>query len=300
MTTNTKNCLGQWAEDARLFASHQSEDNGAALTLIVCDFEYGYERDPHAAYVIAEGKAAERKIRWPFHRIAAASWLVMRFLPDQATIEFDKPVALTAETSSEKEMVEAFFDACRVEPDGVITSWGGEAKDFAALRMAAMMHSLIVPAQLADLHPHTRHRLDLCQATSVAAASVHLPEFAAALSIPCKPSASKDIGPLVENGEWAKVGEQVLADVITTTLIAIYHLASLGQVILDRAAMLTALSERLQSSFPNSDFCTRTFASWARARKAEAGLRGTVYRAPPTPGEYAAKRGPAHSEGVIA
>lgn len=300
MTTDTKNCLGQWAEDARLFASRQCEDNSAALTLIVCDFEYSYDRDRHAAYMMAEGKAAERRIRWPFHRIAAVSWLVMRFLPGQVTIEFDKPVALTAETSSEKEMVEAFFDACRVEPDGIVTSWGGEEKDFAVLRMAAMMHSLIVPVQLADLHPRSRHRIDLCQATSVAAASVHLPEFAAALGIPCKPSASQDIGPLVENGDWAKVGEQVLADVITTTLIGIYHLASLGQVTLDRASALTAMSDRLQRSFPNSDFCARTFASWARARKAEAGLRGTVYRAPPMQSEYAARHRPALSEGVPA
>ena len=250
--------------------------------------------------MMAEGKAAERKIRWPFHRVAAASWLVVRFLPGEGKIAFDEPVVFTAETSSEKEMVEAFFDACRIEPGGVVASWGGEAKDFAALRMAAMMHSLIVPAQLADLHPHTRHRIDLCQATSVAAASVHLPEFAAALEIPCKPSASQDIGPLIENSAWAKVGEQVLADVITTTLIGIYHLASLGQVTFDRASALTAMSDRLQRSFPNSDFCARTFASWARARKAEAGLRGTVYRAPPMPGECAAKRRPALREGVPA
>lgn len=283
MTTDTKTCLGQWAEDARLFASRQSEDNSAALTLIVCDFEYSYDRDRHAAYMMAEGKAAERKIRWPFHRIAAVSWLVARYLPGEGEVAFDEPVVLTAETSSEKDMVAAFFDACGIEPGGIVTSWGGEAKDFAVLRMAAMMHSLIVPAQLAELQPHSRARLDLCQATSVAAASVHLPEIAAALGIPCKPSASQDIGPLVENGDWARVGEQVLADVITTTLIAIYHLASLGQVTVDRAASLAALSERLQRSFPDSQFCTRSFASWARARKAEAGLRGTVYRAPAAP-----------------
>lgn len=300
MTTDTKTCLGQWAEDARLFSARQGKDDSGPLTLIVCDFEYRYDGDRHAGYVMAEGKGAERKIRWPFHLIAAASWLIVRFQPGQIAPDVDKPVVLTAETSSEKEMVEAFFDACRAEPDGIITSWGGEAKDFAALRMAAMMHSLIVPAQLADLHPHSRHRLDLCQATSVAAASVHLPEFAAALGIPCKPSASQDIGPLVVKGAWAKVGEQVLADVITTTLIAIYHLMSLGQVTLDRAAMLTALSEHLRGSFPSSDFCTRTFAAWARARQAEAGLRGTVYRAPDASIEYAAKRRQAQSEEVPA
>ena len=282
MTTKPDTCLGQWAEDARLFASRPGEINDAALTLIVADFEYSYDSERHGGYALAEGKAAERKIRWPFHRIAAASWLVLRFAPGKTVPEIEESVVLTGDTLSERQMVEAFFDACRAEQHAIVTTWGGEAKDLAALRMVSMMHALILPAQLADLHPHSRHRIDLCQTTSVAAASVHLPEFAAAIGIPNKPSASADIGPLVEEGQWDQVGEQVLADVVTTAVIAIYQLSSLGHVTVDRPMTLLTMSERLKRAFPASNFCNRTFAPWARARHAEAGLKGTIYRAPST------------------
>ena len=280
MTPEHDNCLGRWAEDARLFASRPGDDNDAALTLIVADFEYRYDRERHAGYALAEGKAAERKIRWPFHRVAAASWLVFRFTPGKTVPEIEEPVVLTGDTLNERHMVEAFFNTCRAEPCAVVTTWGGEAKDLAALRTAAMMHALVLPTQLADLHPHSRHRIDLCQATSVAAASIHLPEFAAALGIPNKPSASADIGPMVEAGQWKFVAEQVLADVVTTAVIALYQLSSLGHVTIDRPMTLLTLSERLKRYLPGSAFCNRTFAPWARARHAEAGLRGTIYRAP--------------------
>ena len=300
MTIRYDDTLGQWAEDARLFASRPSENNEAVLTLIVCDFEYSYDRDRHAGYLVAEGKAAERKIRWPFHRIAAASWLVLRFTPGKTVPEFEEPVVMTGESATEKQMVEAFFDACRAEPDAILTTWGGEAKDMAVLRAAAMMHGLVLPAQLVDLHPHSRHRLDLCQATSVAATSVHLPEFAQALCIPSKPSASNDIGPAVNSGDWTLVAEQVLADVVTTTVIALWQLAALGQVTIDRGTTLLTLSERLKKSLPSSAFCTRTFAQWGRARHAEAGLRGTIFRAPSTTPTALRGHSTKQSEGELA
>ena len=297
MTIQYDDPLSRWAEDARLFASRPNEDNDTALTLIVCDFEYSYDRDRHAGYLVAEGKAAERRIRWPFHRIAAASWLVLRFTPGKTVPEFEDPVVMTGDGSTEKQMVEAFFDACRAEPDAILTTWGGEAKDMAVLRAAAMMHGLVLPSQLADLHPHSRHRLDLCQATSVAAASVHLPEFAAALGIPSKPTASADIGPAVDCGDWALVAEQVLADVVTTTVLAMSQLTALGQVAIDRGTTLLTLAERLKKGLPSSAFCTRTFAPWARARHAEAGLRGTVFRAPSTTPEAVQDHSTKQSEG---
>ena len=274
----TTDCLARWAEEARLFASQPIDENDTALTLIVADFEYAYDRDRHAAYRVAEGKAAEPKVRWPFHRIAATSWLTLRFVPGKTVPEIEDPVVLSARTMTEAQQVERFFDALRAAPEARLVTWGGEAKDFAALRTAAMMHDLVLPMQIADLHPHTRYRLDLCQTSSVAASSVHLPELAAALSIPAKPSASKDIGALVESADWEKVEDQVLADVVTTTILAIYQLAILGQVTCKRAATLLALSDRLKRSHPNSAFCARSLAPWTRARHAEAGLRGNVFR----------------------
>ena len=274
----TTDCLTRWAEDARLFASQPSEENDTALTLMIADFEYAYDSDRHAAYRVAEGKAAEQRVRWPFHRIAATSWLTLRFVPGKTVPEIEDPVVLSARTMTEAQQVEQFFEALRAAPQARLVTWGGEAKDLAALRTASMMHDLVLPVQTADLHPRSRHRLDLCQTSSVAASSVHLPELAAALSIPAKPTASKDIGALVENADWGKVEDQVLADVVTTTILTIYQLAILGQVTCKRAATLLALSERLKRSHPNSAFCARNLAPWARARHAEAGLKGHVFR----------------------
>ncbi|MEL7691476.1 hypothetical protein [Citromicrobium bathyomarinum] len=280
MTTNTPNCLDQWAEDARLFRANASSQVDGAQTIIVADFEYAWDRDRHDAYRVAEGASAEPTIRWPFHRIAAASWIVLRFVAGEAVPEIGKPIVLTAETMSEAAMVAAFFDALRAQLDAQLVTWGGETKDLAVLRQVAMMQDLVLPAQLADLHPHSDRRLDLCFATSVAAKTVHLPEIATAMGIPAKPSPSKSIGPLVEAGAWREVEEQVLADVITTSVIAIMQLGAAGRIRIDRPASLLALAQAVGEAFANSQFCKRSFALWARARHAEAGLRGTVFRAP--------------------
>ena len=280
MTTNTSNCLDQWAEDARLFSANASNQVDRAQTIIVADFEYAYDRDRHHAYRVAEGASAEPTIRWPFHRVAAASWIVLRFVAGEALPEIAEPMVLTVEMMNEGEIVAAFFDALRAQPDAQLVTWGGETKDLAVLRQVAMMQDLLLPAQLADLHPHSDRRLDLCLTTSVAAKTVHMPEIATAMGIPSKPSPSKSIGPLVEAGAWREVEEQVLADVITTSILAIMQLGSAGRIRIDRSSSLLTLAHTLGETFPNSQFCKRSFAPWARARYAEAGLRGTVYRAP--------------------
>lgn len=280
MTTNTPNCLDQWAEDARLFSAKAGTHADGVQTIIVADFEYAYDRDRHDAYRVAEGASAEPSIRWPFHRIAAASWIVLRFVAGEVLPEIAEPKVFTAETMNESKIVAAFFDALRAQTDAQLVTWGGETKDLAVLRQVAMMQGLVLPAQLSDLHPHSDRRLDLCFATSVAAKTVHLPEIATAMGIPAKPSPSKSIGPLVAAGAWRDVEEQVLADVITTSVIAIMQLGAAGRIRIDRPASLLALAQSVGDAFPNSPFCKRSFAAWARARHAEAGLRGTVYRAP--------------------
>lgn len=280
MTDITSTCLDQWAEDARLFAANARTEVEGAMTIIVADFEYAYDRQSYGAYKVAEGADAEPMVRWPFHRVAAASWLVLRFVPDKPLPAIDAPVVLTAECMDEAALVAAFFDALRAEPDALLVSWGGEAKDFAVLRQVAMMQDLLVPLQLRDGNPHCRSRLDLCLATSAAARSVHLPELATAMGIPHKPSPSKDIGRLVEAHNWPQVEEQVLADVVTTCVIALMQLGAAGRIVIDRSATLEALSARLAKAWPHSRFCSHSFAPWVRARVAAAGLRGTVYRAP--------------------
>jgi len=280
MTRNTPNCLDQWAEDARLFCANANGQVDGAQTIIVADFEYAWDRDRHHAYRVAEGASAEPTIRWPFHRVAAASWIVVRFVAGEALPEIAEPMVLTVEMMNEGEIVAAFFDALRAQPDAQLVTWGGETKDLAVLRQVAMMQDQVLPAQLADLHPHSDCRLDLCLATSVAAKTVHLPEIATAMGIPAKPSPSKSIGPLVEAGAWQEVEDQVLADVVTTSVLAMMQMGSAGRIRINRSTSLLALAQTFGEAFPNSQFCKRSFAPWARARHAEAGLRGAVYRAP--------------------
>ena len=264
---------------ARLFSAHRGDGHGKAPRVyLVADFEYRYDRNAHAGYRIADGAAAEPKIRWPFHRIEAAAWAVLRFTPGEPVPYIEAPIVLTAEEMDEKAIVSAFFAALHALPQAVLVTWGGEAKDLAALRLAAAMHDLSLPAQLLDLSPYSTRRLDLCSATSVAAPSVHLPEYAAALAIPSKPSPSKDIGKLVEGQQWSAVADQVLADVLTTCVIAVGPLKSMGAISVDKPAALIALAERASEALPNSRFVSRDFKPWARDRLRAAGLRGTVYR----------------------
>lgn len=279
MTNTTPNSLAQWEEDARLFSANAGADHTGPTTIIVADFEYEYDRGRHHAYAVAEGAGAEQSIRWPFHRIAAASWMVLRFRPDKVIPEIEDPVVLTREAMSEATIVSAFFDALRAEPDAQLLTWGGEAKDFAVLRQVAMAADLVLPRHLLDLSPYAPRRLDLCMATSGAARCVHLPELTTAMGVPAKPSPSKAIGALVAGKEWPLVEEQVLADVITTTVLALMQMSAFGRIRIDRPETLSVLSLKLSKACPWSKFVTGTFARWARARHAEAGLRGTVYRA---------------------
>lgn len=275
--TSIEEMLGR---EARLFAANNIDgDDKGHRTYIVADFEYEYQRNAHAGYKVAEGTAAEEKIRWPFHRIVAAAWTVLKFVPGRDVPDIVAPVPLTAETMDEKSMVVQFFDALNALPGATLTSWGGETKDLAALRRAAAQHDLTLPVQLRELSPHSLRRLDLCNATSVQAACVHLPEYAAALAIPSKPSPSKAVGQLVQTRQWDLVADQVSADVLTTCVIAIGHLKSMGIVTCDQPATIMALADKATETFPKSVFCNRSFRPWARDRLRAAGLRGTVFRA---------------------
>lgn len=265
---------------ARLFAeqNHDSDGHGQR-TFLVADFEYQYDRSAHAGYCVAEGAGAEEKIRWPFHRVVSAAWIVLRFVPGQDVPEIEGPVLLTAETMDEKAIVTQFFDAVAGLRPAIVTTWGGETKDIAALRRAAVEHDLALPLQLLELSPYSSRRLDLCNATSVMADCVHLPEFAAALGIPAKPSPSKSIGKLVETQQWDLVADQCAADVLTTSVIAICHLKSMGVITCDCPATMMALAEQAVEALPRSVFCSRSFKPWARDHLRAAGLRGTVFRA---------------------
>ncbi|RDC61355.1 hypothetical protein HME9302_02577 [Alteripontixanthobacter maritimus] len=270
-------CLLQ--QQASKFSMRAGGENESEVKVfIIADFEFSYDRSRHEGYMVQEGASAQTSIRWPFHRIAAASWQVMRFLPGLETPQIEPPVVLSSDNQTEAEMVKAFFDAVIGEPTAKLVSWGGETRDLAVLRRMAEENDLLLPPQIAELSPLACTRIDLCDATAVRAERVHLAEYAAACSIPAKPSPSKSVGKYVEHEDWVKVEEQVLADVMTTTVILILHLTARGVVTCDRIATIMKLAQSAATAFPSNAFVTRTFLPWARARQAAAGLRGTVYR----------------------
>lgn len=278
--SNQDNLQQQLAREANLFAARGSAPNqNRTRTYIVADFEYAYDQDRHNGYGVAEGTDAEKKIRWPFHRIAAASWCVMRFKQGSDIPEIQGPVVLSANDHSEQEMVSAFFDAVDQEPGAVLVTWGGEHKDLAVLRRTAGELDLIMPPQLRELSPVSDRRIDLCGAVSIRAESVHLPEYAAACSIPSKPSPSKSIGDLVEKGKWGDVKEQVLADVMTTAIIMLRHLKPHGLVRCAIPACTLALANAATSANPGSEFLRRTFKPWAQLKDSTANYTCPIYRA---------------------
>ena len=278
--TNPTEIERQLAREANLFAARGSAANqNRTRTYIIAEFEHGYDRDRHNGYGVAEGKDAEEKIRWPFHRVAATSWCVMRFKRGSDTPEIQGPVVLSAVDHSEKEMVSAFFDAVDQEPGAVLVTWGGEHKDLAVLRRTAGELDLIMPGQLRELSPVSDRRIDLCDAVSIRAESVHLPECAAACSIPAKPSPSKTIGELVEKGMWGDVEEQVLADVMTTAIIMLRHLKSHGLIRCAIPACSLALANAATAANPHSEFLRRTFKPWAQLKDSTANYTGPIYRA---------------------
>ena len=278
-----KDCFEEALErEARKFLELDAEGRRARRgprRIIVADFEYRWDRARYEGYRVSEGESAEPKIRWPFHRIAAASWMQLRFDSGEEVPTVESVTVLTQNETCEQEMVRQFFEALRQFPHAQLVTWGGEVKDLAVLRRSAGELGLVLPKQLLDGSPHAKERIDLCRAVTVQAKPPHLPEYAAATSIPAKPSPSREIGQLVEMGNWPKVREQVLADVMTTSVIALRHLASYGEIAIDAEASAIAIGEAALSAVPDSSFLRSTYRPWARDKQRAAGLRGVVYRA---------------------
>lgn len=268
--------------DAAMFVARTKAGDGEPqkpLRLIIADFEYAYDRGAYADYARNEEKGGRSDIRWPFHRLAAASWIVLRF-DRQADIPLiEECTVLANDEADERAILVRFFAALLQFPDAVLVTWGGEFKDLAVLRRSAGEFGLLLPHQLRDLHPYSRLRLDVCQAVTGKAKPVHLPEFAMGTRIPCKPAPSKDIGPLVEQGEWASVREQCFADVLTTCVIALRHLHTHGEIACHPQRSLAEIAEAAIKAMPASLFCRHSFAPWVRAELAASRLKGLVRQA---------------------
>ena len=268
--------------------ANPTDGGDRSRTFLVADFEYIFDRPEHKAWAYQRGPERDDrdrtkvpKIRWPFHRIATASWLTMRFYPGDAEPTIDPPVVMTLEDRDEREIVSALFGALEaIGHTGQLVTWGGEARDLAVLRHAACRHDLAMPAHLSDVSPHARQRIDLCRNICVQADSVHLDEYAAASGIPAKPSPATEIGKMAEAGEWAAVADHCLADVLTTSAIALRWLSATGAVACDRAAGISAITDKTFEAFPDSPFLQRALKPWARDQRNASRLRGKVYRVP--------------------
>jgi len=262
---------------ARIFAARNcSEKRSSSCSLIVADFEFLWDRSRHHGYKTREGKDAAA-IRWPYDRIAAASWMTLTFVAGENSPRIEGPFVRTMEDSSEVDVVESLFDALRADNNASFVTWGGEFRDLPVLRRCATEHALLLPEQLRNLSPHAPERIDLCRSVAGLAENPHLGEFAAALSIPAKPIAANSIGKLVERGEWTPVREQCLADTLTTALLAVRHWVALGQITCNQMATDLAIVEAAETAQPNSEFVSRALKPWARARHARSRLKGVVY-----------------------
>ncbi len=276
--TDTLTALEQMLEmQARQFECQNSERaDSDTKSITVLDLEFVWDRGLYNGYAVSEGATACKKIRWPFDQIAAACWLTARFATDSDTPEITGPTVVSLETTDERTLLQMLFDALDKFPQSILVTWGGEARDLAVLRHRATVHDLVLPPQLRDGSPHARKRLDLCRATAVQADPVHLGEYAAASSIPAKPIPSRQIGALAEAGEWGKVREQVSADVLTTSVVALRYLAARELIRCDRNRSVVAIAEAAAISIPHSKFVGRDFVPWAKSQPEAAVPRGLV------------------------
>lgn len=268
--------------EARQFEARAQASDGKGprpVRLVIADWEYSYDRSAHDGYKTAEGADAETGIRWPFHRIACGSWMILRFDPQADVPLVEAITTLANDEADQREIAARLFGTLELHADAPLVTWAGEAKDIAVLRRVASEAGLLLPPQLLDLNPYSRQRLDLCRMVAGTARFPHLPEYAAATGVPCKPSPAKLVGQLVESGDWDKVRDQCFADVLTTSVFALRHLASHGIIACHPQRSLAAIADAASKAMPKSAFVQRAFSPWARAKLAASRLTGTVYRA---------------------
>ena len=265
--------------EARMYTCHAGDkEDCAPVTWLVADLEFLHDRDRVKAFEGLHGHDHKRGIRWPFDRLAAISWISFRFLPGFDVPEVVGPIVMSADENNQEEMLAAFFDALREAGPSRLVTWGGETRDFAVLRHLACRYGLVLPEHLRNSSPNAAERLDLCREVTVQAQPVHLHEYAGGSGVPAKPSDPEQVGKIAEQGDWDEVRDHVLADVATTTILTLRHLAANALIVCDRETSAMAISDAVGAAFPDSAFWRRDLHPWARDRLRAAGLKGSVYR----------------------
>lgn len=246
----------------------QAKMHATDKVFVVLDLEYRWDREAHRLYQNIEAGGGENEIRWPFCSIVCASWLIMRFKPLDNAPMVEQFTTLSRPDQTEAEIVHSLCEVMANYPSGTIVSWGGESKDFAAIRRAAAQHDIRLPIQLADGHPHTARRIDLANATSCQTQSVHMPEYATATGVPSKlMMPSRCIGKAVEHEDWPLVREVCDQDVITTSLIAGRYLAAHGIVRPSGSACDHAIAKGVIAQRPDGVFVQKYLKPWLSARQ---------------------------------
>lgn len=251
---NDNSAASRLAAEVQRFRSRAHTDRRGPYKMIVSDFEFVYDMPSFRRYQRAEHDATNGWVRWPYHHICAGAWLQLEFRPGFETPAIGPVTLLTSDPFSEAMMVAAYLAAVTANPDCVLYSWGGEQKDWPVMRRFAMERGLVLPPQLVDLRPHAPSRIDLCNSTSGQARCTHLPEYAFSSGIPCKPLESKSIGQAVTKGRWGQVAEQVCADLLTTSIIAVRHAIAFGQCQADLVKTEQAIARAFAEALPISSF----------------------------------------------
>lgn len=251
---NDDPAASQLAEEARRFRSRATNERRGPLKIIVSDFEFVYDMPAFRRYQHAECDPTNGWVRWPYHHICAASWIMLTFRPGFDLPTIGPVTVMTSGPYSEATIVSAYLAEVRASPDCILYNWGGEQKDWPVMRRFAMENGSVLPPQLVDMRPHSPSRIDLCNATSGQARCTHLPEYAFASGIPTKPLRSKLIGDAVLDACWDQVAEQVCADLMTTSIVAARHAIAFGQCNVNLVKTEQAIAIAFAEARPNSLF----------------------------------------------
>jgi len=265
---DTQNAPTLEAQAREFTRQSQAKMHAIDKVFVVLDLEYRWDREAHRLYQNIEAGGGENEIRWPFCSIVCASWLIIRFWALDNAPMVEQFTTLSRPDQTEAEIVYSLCEVMANNPSGTIVSWGGESKDFAAIRRAAAQHDIRLPMQLVDGHPHTARRIDLANATSCQTQSVHMPEYATATGIPSKlMMPSRCIGKAVEHEDWPLVQEVCDQDVVTTALLACRYLSTHGLISATGRDCDLAIADGVVEHRPDSIFVQKYLKPWLRARQ---------------------------------
>ena len=267
------NCLNL---EAIAFTRQKTLERLTTETFCIFDFEYAYDLRSYDAYRQNEDPDGEFKCKWPYHHVVAGAWALVTYPAGASQPLIHNVSVFDARTHDEVAMATAFFGLLDRHPGAVPVGWGTECKEMPTLRRTAATHGLVLPKRLRDSHPFSRDRIDLSNVLRGQGHHVHIPEYAYAVGIPAKPMASKAIGKAVEHGQWDDVREQVLADVLTTAIIANRHLISAARVSGDVHASDATIFAELAAACPWSKWLNLHNRCWDLHRRSQATDRASL------------------------